>query len=105
MQPPKTLRIMGRDFDVQHTSDDPEHDGACFPHECRISISEGLHPIEEADTLIHEVIHAIHYLLNIGLSYNMEEKVVRLTATGLIQVFNDNPELLTYFAEVGRKKT
>lgn len=97
---PKTIRILGRDYKVYYRDDMGEgFYGLCDPEDCEIDIREGLHPVEEADTVLHEVLHAVHFLMDIGLNPRMEENVVRKTATGLIQVFADNPRLLAYLTE------
>ena len=94
---PRKLRIMGREYTVKY-EDDLGVLGLCSPDECRIEIEDGQPPVEEADTVIHEVLHAIHFLMDIGLSHKREEEVVRKMATGLMQVFADNPHLLMYLA-------
>ena len=47
-----------------------------------------------ADTLMHEILHAIWYTANPN---GEEEDQVSCIATALIQVFKDTPELLTWF--------
>jgi len=53
-----------------------------------ITIKDDQHPIEEADTVLHEVIHGIDNIIGLGL----EETQVRHLASSLIGVFLDNPE-------------
>lgn len=96
---PDSLRIMGREYKVSY-EDDLSVLGLCGAEECSISIQEGQHTIEEADTILHEALHAIHYQFYFGLSSKVEERVVRGTATGLIQVFLDNPDFLKYLTKV-----
>lgn len=97
---PKKVRILGREYDIEYT-DSIKELGLCTWTECKIQIQEGQHEVEEADTVLHEILHAIHALMNIGLSSKVEETVVRKTATALIQVFLDNPQLVTYLANAG----
>lgn len=47
-----------------------------------------------ADTVMHEILHAIWYTANPN---GEEEEMVSCIATALIQVFKDTPELLTWF--------
>lgn len=100
---PSTLRIMGREFQVDYDAELDEEEGAvgyCYAPDSLIEIKDGQHPMEEADTILHETLHALFYLLDLGLSRSKEEKIVRLLSTGLIQVFADNPEFLTYLTKV-----
>lgn len=94
---PHKLRIMGREYTVRYP-EDLEVLGECRAEDCEIDVQDGQNPVEEADTVIHEVLHAIHFLMDIGLSHKVEEQVVRKMATGLMQVFADNPHLLMYLA-------
>ncbi|ATS93376.1 hypothetical protein HOS41_gp15 [Ralstonia phage DU_RP_I] len=89
---------MGRKFRVSYKDDLDGDLGYCEPTKCKIEIENGQHPVEEADTVLHEVLHAVFYLMDIGLSAEEEEHVVRKVVTGLTQVFQDNPRLLAYLA-------
>ena len=52
--------------------------------------------VSHANTILHEVIHAIIYQWNIELGEKMEEVVVNGLTNGLTTVFVDNPELMDY---------
>lgn len=97
---PKKVRILGREYKVK-ISDDLDALGICSPWQCLIEVQEGQHPVEEADTVIHEIFHALCFLMNLGLTEKQEENVVRKLATGFTQVLLDNPHLLTYLANAG----
>lgn len=97
---PKKVRILGRDYKILIKDDMEGLAGECRCTACQIDIQDEQHPVEEADTVLHEILHAIHYLMDIGLSHKLEEHVVRKVATGLTQVFLDNPKLLIYLANV-----
>lgn len=98
---PHSLRILGREFQVDYEEEmDGNYVGFCYAQEGVIEIKEDQHPMEEADTILHEALHALFYLLDLGLSRTREERVVRLLSTGLIQVFADNPEFLNYLTKV-----
>lgn len=103
---PRIIRIMGRDFKVRFIKPDPLNEcgslGECKPLAFQIDIRDDQHPIEEADTLLHEAIHGIWYTMDIGLPQH-EEFVVRKLATGLMQVFLDNPSFLKYLAAARNK--
>ena len=97
---PKKVRLLGREYTFKYT-EDIEELGLCSPSSCKIKIREGQHPVEEADTVLHEIMHGLCFLMNLGLTDDGEEHVVRKLATGLTQVFVDNPDLLTYLANAG----
>ena len=97
---PKQVRILGREYTITWDEDLGVF-GMCDTESGEITVRPGVHPVEEADTVIHEILHAIAFLMNIGLSDKVEENVVRKMATGLTQVFMDNPHLLTYIANAG----
>ena len=52
--------------------------------------------VSHANTILHELIHAIVYQWNIDLDDKMEEVVVNGLTNGLTTVFVDNPELMDY---------
>lgn len=97
---PKQVRILGREYDIMF-KDDIGAMGLCYTTQGKIEVQEGQHPVEEADTVLHEILHAIHFLMDIGLSSKTEESVVRKTATALTQVLLDNPKLVTYIVNSG----
>lgn len=96
---PDSLRILGREFKIDY-DDDLGSLGLCDAERAKIAIQEGQSVIEEADTILHEALHGLHYLFYFGLSRKVEEKVVRGTSTGLIQIFLDNPDFLKYLTKV-----
>lgn len=100
---PIKVRIMGRDYVVVFDSDSLlglENLGTCNNHNCVIAVKDGQHPVEEADTLIHEIMHAIWYTMHISGSGAGEEEVVRRMASGFMGVLMDNPDLLKYLQAI-----
>lgn len=100
---PESIRIMGRDYQVVWEEDTllgTSNLGITYTHECSIAVRAGQHPIEEADTLLHEVMHAVWYCMSISEGGADEESVIRRMASGLIQVLMDNGQLLKYFADI-----
>jgi hypothetical protein len=61
-----------------------------------IALSSTEDNISHANTLIHEVLHAIIYQWGIDLDDKEEEKICNTIANGLTTVFVDNPSLLSY---------
>lgn len=103
---PEAIRVMGRNFVVTFLPPHPMGDvalGLCNNAELTIDIQEGQHPIEEADTLIHEVLHAIWFVMSASMGGADEEVIVRRMSTGLIGVFMDNPNFLRYLIEIQKE--
>lgn len=65
-----------------------------------IKLQEGQKWDEEANTLLHELLHAIWWCYNLGVNDDKEEKVVGTLANGLSDMFQRNPELVKYFTKV-----
>lgn len=65
-----------------------------------IYIDDGLNEIDEANTLLHEVLHVIHFNAGFGCqdatSQWTNENYVVAGINGLCQVFQDNPELVCF---------
>ena len=100
---PEYVKIMGRIYRVEFLEKTPMGQmnvGQCDNHDMIIDILEHQHPIEEADTLIHEILHAIWFTMSISMGGADEEAVVRRMATGLMGVILDNPHLLKYLAAI-----
>lgn len=57
-----------------------------------IDIDEDGSPLEVADSVLHETLHGICYTMKLGFDEETEEKFVSAVATGLMGVFQDNPE-------------
>ena len=70
-----------------------------------ITITSGLSPLDEANTLLHEILHGISYINSLTQngqpldSENKEEVVINTMTNALAQVFRDNKWLLPYFKD------
>ena len=70
-----------------------------------ITIQTGLEPLDEANTLLHEILHGVSYINSLTTSgqpldtEGKEEIVVNQMTNGLAQVFRDNKWLMTYFRD------
>ena len=70
-----------------------------------ITIQNGLSPLDEANTLLHEILHGISYINSLTQSgqpldsENKEEVVINTMTNALAQVFRDNKWLLPYFKD------
>ena len=70
-----------------------------------ITIQTELSDLDEADTLLHEILHGIAYINSLtisGMPLDKEEKeeiVINQVTNGLMQVFRDNKWLLDFFKD------
>ena len=70
-----------------------------------ITIQNGLEPLDEANTVVHEILHGIAYINSLTASgqpldsENKEEIVINQITNGLVQVFRDNKWLLPYLKD------
>ena len=94
-QVPEYISIIGKKFKVtlinkeDNTSLGIEEDGECDYTTQEIKIRKVGGPDYIKDTIMHECLHGVENAFGLDLS---EKQVTRL-ATGLIALFNDNPEL------------
>lgn len=91
---PEGIRLGGREwaFRFRRPKAMPEMDGQCHTKLATIDIRRGQSAINEADTVLHEVFHAILFCQGRENGGRQEETYVRALATGLIAALKDNPE-------------
>ena len=71
----------------------------------QITIQNGLTPLDEANTLLHEILHGVAYINSLTQSDqpldtdNKEEIVINTLTNGLAQVCRDNKWLLPFFKD------
>lgn len=100
---PRTIKVLGRTYVCSY---EPALNlgvttvGQCDNSNMILHILDGQHPVEEADTMLHELLHAIWFIMSIDQGGVEEEAVVRRLASGLIGVFLDNPDLLVYLQSI-----
>lgn len=89
---PPTVAIIGKRYEVR-ISELEEDYGQCLSEQCLIEIktSNQCHQ-QQADTLLHEVMHAIDHEMHCSMS----EPQIRRMATGLLAVLRDNPALVEF---------
>jgi Zn-dependent peptidase ImmA (M78 family) len=66
--------------------------GECDYDKRKISIQSGQTKAAEANTILHEILHAICHDQKLGLKYDLEEEVVTGIANGLQDFIRDNPK-------------
>ena len=70
-----------------------------------IPIQSDLSPLDEANTVVHEILHGIAYINSLTVSgqaldiVKKEEVVINLFTYCLVQVFRDNKWLLPYLKD------
>ena len=96
---PDSVEVLGRTFKVRLMAPDEHTDADGMMELDKQLISLRLNHSEEynKDTTLHEIIHAIDEVMNLG----MEEHQVHLMAVGLISVLAKNPELSKWLISNG----
>ena len=103
----KTIKIGYQDVTIERDTSTFQKQSDCYgEYEHRknqITIQKGLSPLDEANTLLHEILHGVSYINSLTQtgqpldSENKEEVVINTITNGLAQVFRDNKWLLPYF--------
>ena len=73
--------------------------GHCNLDECAIRLSPTLSPQQLANTFLHEVIHAIHWVYGLEDTSN-EERFTNETANGLCALWQDNPQTMDWWKSI-----
>jgi len=90
---PSSVVILGRVYNIdQKDFIDGDLLGQCDSDALKITIKKNQPEILEADTLLHEILHAI----DDAMQTKMKERQVHCTATGLLALFKDNPDFVKY---------
>ena len=96
----KNIKIGYRDYKIKNldsiVSKCNEINGQFLASDGMIALSSTEDNIAHANTLIHEILHAIVYQWGIELDDKEEERICNTIANGLTTVFVDNPSLLSY---------
>ena len=93
---PKHVEIIGHKYSVVISTEMSEDElGRCDYNNQKILISNHQASDTIRDTLLHEIIHAIHWLMGLGDNSTEEEFTAR-TTTGLRSVMLQNPEVVNY---------
>ena len=105
MARPTKVRIGPHDIAIKFTEhllyDGEQVLGLYENHKSLIQVSTQQSDSMMADSLLHEIIHAVHYI-QIGISMKEEELTIKeeqlttLTATSLCQVFKDSPNVINW---------
>lgn len=105
---PTDLVFLGRSISVSFIEEGPwgaDAYGDFYAKEQRIRILDGLTPIEEMDTFLHEVIHMVMFYMHIMMGQADEEMITHRLATGLSSVLVENPEVADYLSAISATST
>ena len=102
MNIPEKIKVGYREYKLekwkQTVANANDAHGQFFAKEGIIGYTEEEKGISHANTLLHEILHAIVYQWNIEL-FDKEEPVVNGLNNGLTTVLVDNPKLVDYLKE------
>ena len=100
MNIPEKIKIGYREYKLeewkQTVATANEAHGQFFSKEGIIGYITDEKGVSHANTLLHEILHAIIYQWNMDLDEKVEESVVNGLANGLTTIFVDNPNLIDY---------
>ena len=89
MKIPDKLKILAHtysvDIDVELLISTPCM-GSCCPNLLKIKIADGIPESNQADTLVHEILEALNYQLELGMEHN----VISSLSASLLAVIRDN---------------
>lgn len=101
MNIPSTLRILGKEWTIEQVDEIHAAFGLCHKSKLKIQIEKGLKEDLQLDILIHEVMHAIDWSMNTGLT----EAQNTALSTGLAAVILDNPAFAECLCRRKKKST
>ena len=97
---PQSIKIGYRDYKLekwkQTVASANEAHGQFFAKEGIIGYTDEEKGVSHANTILHEILHAVVYQWNIELGEKEEETLVNSLTNGLVTVFVDNPDLMDY---------
>lgn len=101
---PRSVRVFGKVYTVLRERPADGSLGECEFEATAIRVAPDAAPVLQADTFLHEVLHAILHEMQVCLPYKTEEKAVNAIATGLTGVLQDNPEVCKYLTSNHNKE-
>ena len=103
MHIPEKIKVGYRNYKLeewkQTVASANEAQGQFFSKEGVIGYTADEKGVSHANTLIHEILHAIVYQWKMELDEKTEEQIVNGITNGLTTVLVDNPKLIDYLKE------
>lgn len=95
---PSTIKIIAQKYEVKKMPEVEKRQGdflgLCRNSELEIFVDDRWKDQIQANTLLHEILHAVaHQMGKFGLDDKSEEKAVETMANGICAVMRDNPKL------------
>ena len=98
MKLPEEVKVACFNIEIKHWDTKTATVRHCFgefsPDELIIRIDTTQKPQRIIETLIHEITHAIYSLYNVK-DEDKEERIVSSMSRGWLQVYQDNPEIMS----------
>lgn len=99
---PKQVRIGWLTYKITLMNEESQALSQAFGFIChskqQIRIAENQAPQQMANTLLHEILHGVHFIHGVS-NADDEETFTTLGANGLCQVWQDNPEVFEWIDE------
>jgi hypothetical protein len=95
---PSSVRVLGKPVSMLYVDEgdlDFANNGVFMHDKLKIVIKNGLPIALEQEIVLHELTHAVSEFMNI----DMTEHQVTALAAGMVQMFRDNTELLSYLGQ------
>lgn len=92
---PKQVKVGPHQVSIAFVGELEDCFGDYDKHKERIRVDTNISDTQIADTLLHEILHAVHYIYGIKDEHE-EEQIVTVTATALSQVIQDNPKVMKF---------
>jgi len=92
---PTKIIILNQTFKVEWVTAADESHGFVDLNKCVIQMAKGYPKETTADTFLHEVIHAVNHVMDVGDKTTEEQATTRL-ATGLCTVWKHNPRVFEW---------
>jgi hypothetical protein len=83
---------------------DCENPGKHINCKGKIRIANGLDNVEKANTVLHEIMHALFYTQGINVAGALEERLVCSLTNGLIAFIRDNPKFVLKLLRLALKR-
>lgn len=99
---PTTVKIGWRDFAIEEwehiKANAARRYGEQSDVEGKIRVDISFGHQRAAETLLHEILHAIHNVFDLGKSPD-DERIVTVTSNGIATVWRDNPPVMRWISE------
>jgi hypothetical protein len=103
---PSSIKVGHRNLSVVLVEDDTLGDarGDFHNYRARIRVSNALIPADQAETMLHEILHAC-WSVGSAIPSQYEEIAVEMLAGGLAQIWADNPQLIGWISNNLRRQS